>query len=122
MIQENDLRIGNYAFTYKPEMFGIIKAISATRDGTVYLEVGFIKYPNLPCNQLEPIPLTPEILEKCGFEKLNSGNRRFNKIVLMCESVSNYLLKDIPLTPIRYLHQLQNLYFALTGEELEVKL
>ena len=121
-MEAKDLRIGNYAFTYKPEMFGIIKAISARRDGTVYLEVGSISYPNLPITQLMPILLTPEILDKCGFEKLNSGNRRFNKIVLMCESVSNYLLKDIPLTPIKYLHQLQNLYFALSGKELEVKL
>ena len=79
----------------------------------------------------KPIPLTPEILVKCGFKKLN------NAWVPIDYSATDYLKwsftiwdnKDgtyrynsaefIP--ELKYLHQLQNLYYALTGEELIYK-
>lgn len=77
----------------------------------------------------ESIPLTGEILEKCGFEKVKNG------LGLRCvnqgnESTINSLFNGYPITlevygsrtplwNIKYLHQLQNLYFALTGKELE---
>jgi|ERR1051325_3201089 hypothetical protein len=84
---------------------------------------------------IEGIPLTPEILEKCGF---NYGNNKSG--VLRLEIA--YLNEDYPCTlqvsgsgiqicrsgvgsicpSIFYLHQLQNLYFALTGKELEINL
>lgn len=72
----------------------------------------------------EPIPLTPEILEKCGFIK-----------VLMHDGFYDYVKNGINIsmpyfeyhfndgdsnTTLATLHQLQNLYFALTGEELTV--
>lgn len=79
----------------------------------------------------EPIALTPELLEKCGFEKLEFGNG-----FMFGRSLGGgriFLLKYNPLrtdcfyehyygTKVQYLHQLQNLYFALTGEELEINL
>lgn len=92
------------------------------------------------CKRLYPIPLTHEILEGCGFEKID-------KIVLNRETNSTYYnyfwkgefmlgenngefifgrflnsSKEQYLNNIKYLHQLQNIYFALTGEELTVKL
>jgi hypothetical protein len=77
----------------------------------------------------EPIPLTPEILEKCGFVIIEQGrlcvwfedfelcqlNSDKNKLGLYwCEHYTG--------VSIEYLHQLQNIYFALTGEELNIKL
>jgi len=92
-----------------------------------------------------PIPLTPEILEKCGFENKHKGNpdyfqryahktsglswwipnqtikgRKFPNSGLYIDCHDDYY--DIPLPHIEYLHQLQNLYFSLTGNELDVKL
>ena len=76
-----------------------------------------------------PIPLTEEWLLKFGFEKMGdkfslknkkAGVFRFVKIsgnIIVGElehgrnSISEF---------IKYVHQLQNLYFALTGEELNV--
>lgn len=76
----------------------------------------------------EPIELTPEILEKCGFVKpahsyigdifhLSEWDEYpLNWCVAMNKNNAVIILK------LKHLHQLQNLYFALTGEELEVKL
>lgn len=74
---------------------------------------------------LEPIPLTEEILLKCGFEE--DANLFHNNIALYKNGVggfnynANYFEHD-NLISVDYLHQLQNLYFALTGEELKIEL
>lgn len=83
------------------------------------------------------ILLTPEILQKCGFESDNIGWRlkisefmflwwgELEHIVRLCSSDNIYSypihLKD-PVCHFQFLHQLQNLYFALTGTELQIKL
>jgi len=75
----------------------------------------------------KPIPLTPEILEKAGFEKgieltgswtyyLNETEIRFNGEAILQVDCCDYG------KPIKYIHQLQNLYFSLTGEELAIEL
>lgn len=82
---------------------------------------------------LAPIPLTPEILERCGwvwnqecdsFEKYPNGDARMNlqyRSVNSSFTMFNYVLKALIADKIYYLHQLQNLVFALTGKELEIK-
>jgi hypothetical protein len=81
----------------------------------------------------KPIPLTPEILDKAGFRKINyyEGNAFGLEISdsheLVCNERMFWLACDDsfynePLDHIKYLHQLQNLYFALTGEELNIQL
>lgn len=81
--------------------------------------------------QAKPIPLTEEWLLKFGFNKegntiykeLNgfefgtiNTNRSKPRFYLQTQgSTSNITL------PIKFIHQLQNLYFALTGEELSIK-
>ena len=75
-----------------------------------------------------PIPLTEEWLLKFGFEEKSKsknfylGNFRFHisKPVnydgfIFCDGY------DVITDRIKYVHQLQNLYFALTGEELVLK-
>ena len=77
------------------------------------------------CYNLQPIPITEELLLKLGFQvfpwgwvklskndfgfRLNLGNTIFHY-----EISGNYPVK------IKYLHQLQNLYFDLTREELNL--
>lgn len=75
---------------------------------------------------INPIQLTEEILWKCGFNKSNGHGYRSTKIagVIMisnCGCFFNYFYYDIQIK-IEYVHQFQNLYFALTGEELEINL
>lgn len=85
-------------------------------------------------DHVEPIQLTEDVLFKCGFEyKTNlweSKVYRLNEWFISFESgICVFGFKKTTKSPytmlkndIKYLHQLQNLYFALTGEELEIKL
>lgn len=78
---------------------------------------------------IAPIPLTEEWLLKFGFENdydgcptLNHKASRFqysinSKELLYQQTPHN----DWSGFPCQYVHQLQNLYFALTGEELTIK-
>ncbi len=121
MIKANELRIGNCVFalfnscTIK-EVFenGIsIEFKSGKRDIEVF-------------DHIKPIPLTPEILESCGF-KCNKDFGIYSIPNLSLDTDFYYVHIDYEGTHdriihITYLHQLQNLYFALIGKELEVNL
>jgi hypothetical protein len=71
------------------------------------------------------IPLTPEILEKAGFQLFPWGWIKKSKtdfgVRLQVHSFAYEVSGNNPVK-LTYLHQLQNLYFALTGEELNVNL
>ena len=79
-----------------------------------------------------PIPLTKEWLVKFGFDF--SIDTWYLKGVAIwetecCDAKGNeeigffYELRDVGMMDmnIKYVHQLQNLYFALTGQELKIK-
>jgi len=82
-----------------------------------------------------PIPLTEEWLIKFGFEKDDTGvdmfdqdyhewyQKEFPIIGVLCQSSDKEYLFDENTDKLRikYVHQLQNLYFALTSEELIYK-
>lgn len=80
-----------------------------------YYEFGFNE------NIFRPIPLTEEWLERMGFENysIDCDSEGFNHIDVSFhnKSVTVYL-NDYEITFIQHVHQLQNLYFALTGKEL----
>lgn len=80
----------------------------------------------------KPIPLTEEILLKCGFEKKQHkidifemgririwiGSRgQFIAYLIEEDSTNAHFINSY-----QYLHQLQNLIHALTGKELEINL
>jgi hypothetical protein len=82
----------------------------------------------------EPIPLTEEWLLKFGFEfykkqvSLNVGGELFNyavknEIIIWTDLKTGWTLDGRTNRKTHWLnsvHQLQNLYFALTGEELTI--
>jgi hypothetical protein len=72
----------------------------------------------------QPIPLTPEILEKCGFQRATIGGyyKDFEDITVRLFQEEGFYSLEYIGTKIQYLHQLQNLYFALTSEELKVNI
>lgn len=75
------------------------------------------------------IPLTEEWLERLGFEFLHNGKpRRWchseTRWFDLSQFGSGYEMAylNMPSTmPVQFVHQLQNLFFALTGEELTIK-
>jgi hypothetical protein len=78
---------------------------------------------------IRPIPLTEEWLLKFGFKKCENGWKTLSicndwtylsweRLVGIELSVNKH---SCMLPNIKYVHQLQNLFFALTGEELIIK-
>jgi hypothetical protein len=77
-------------------------------------------------HQLEPIPLTAEWLLKFGITEsgYNSEDKAMyslddREVFIVQNTVTKRYYLDEYELEIKHVHQLQNLYFALTGEELE---
>ena len=73
----------------------------------------------LDCDPLDdfykPIPLTEEWLIKFGFKKAYETCYQYKDFILN----DKFIMMDIDITiQLKHVNQLQNLYFALTGEEL----
>jgi hypothetical protein len=76
---------------------------------------------------LQPIPLSEEWLLKFGFEKKYWGNDKnqypFMEKGLVIIDLLDYTIETASglVIEMKYVHQLQNFYFALTGKELTLK-
>ena len=81
----------------------------------------FVDYPLM--RRITPIQLSPDLMEGLGFEW--DGETWFHKAeawIMVDPSDNMVRLWDGWLNrEIKYVHELQNLFFALTGEELELK-
>lgn len=82
-------------------------------------------YISLKDERLKPIELTEEILLKCGF--VRDGNTDYytcRKVgfTINLSGVIGYRTCIWTNEHIKHLHQLQNLYYALTNEELKINL
>lgn len=116
MLKANELRIGNAVLNPSNNQICFISSMDISDIENRYKE-------------RNPIPLTPEVLEKFGFNQWSEGNwktRHELNINGWSEKFNYYQPYSILSTfcgsvLIKYLHQLQNLYFALTGTELEYK-
>jgi hypothetical protein len=79
-------------------------------------------------NDLRPIPLTKDILLKCGFFvsdlliAKNGISLKHNRNGDYSLPLNNSRGEVCRVIVIEYLHQLQNLYFTLIGEELNINL
>jgi hypothetical protein len=113
MVQKNELRIGNYV-----DFNGELAKISQLWDKETIFKCGDSDlYENL-----NAIPLTEELLLKCGFEK--SGMAYVNSMFVIDKWSDGrfwYGHRGGSME-LKHLHQLQNLYFALINKEVEIKL
>ena len=123
-MKANELRIENYVLD---DHNGIcqVKIIDVINDS-----YGLVKYKSTIClrynlTQINPIPLTKEWLLKAGFVfgMLTDEGLFYSKngiTILITHDGKKFFLygKD---KIIKYVHQLQNLYFDKTDEELEIK-
>lgn len=117
-----ELRIGNYFSKVVDDIhYGDYVVTKIDKDNLVneHGEAIYIGY-------CEPIPLTEEWLLKFGFRPLDNKNWHLGKIKVWSGATRIYFQfntpDDIDDVEIEYVHQLQNLYFALTGEELNIEL
>ena len=125
-MKAQELRIGNFI-----NIAGFTQTVLATAEG------GWIETESYNCyigeihNTPNPIPLTEEWLFKFGFNvenlySIDVGRKCIKAAKAQDEDILILYRADIGLDfysieIVEYVHQLQNLYFALTGEELKTK-
>ena len=138
MFKENDmktteLRIGNIVNAYK---VGVCRVDGIESD--ILISTANDEY--IPINDVEGIPLNEQWLFNFGFKEVIVGSfikesEGATLIVYIIDGVgecifkhySSYSENDIDavnvvcLLPVSHVHQLQNLYFTLTQEELILK-
>ena len=68
----------------------------------------------------KPIPLTEEWLLKFGYDLITENH--YAVLGHLIWKVENRFYCDKNGMQLKYVHQLQNLYFALTNKELEIKM
>lgn len=114
-MKATELRIGNLLMFKETPIGGGVYPVMAIKDDLIVGSNGVAAY----LNEIEPIPITDEWLERFGFN--NSYSKEWWKGEILYNA--GFVSKEVPAhgTYVQYVHQLQNLYFAFTGEELELK-
>ena len=132
MLKNNELRIGNlvsqnssYGYVYsiesplprKEKRFSDKVVITLFDNGII----------SIPIDEITPIQLTEEWLLKFRFDKDDFCSLyiryTLNNITIIHDTKNNTFLVDgikYKLVYLKYVHQLQNLYFCLCGKELEL--
>ena len=116
-MKPNDIRVGNLILLHnKPQTVTPVDILCANSKA------------------MQGIPLTEELLTKIGTitavdSTTYAGDKGeySTKLIVDLEEFNvfedlNAFCNKLNWQPIKYLHQLQNLYFALTGEELVINL
>ena len=113
----NELRIGNY-----------VKSNDVNMAPYFIVTASFLKQNEKEMSWfIDPIPLSQKWLEKFGFEldiEDDGYQKRKYKVSVSdegCLFFINIGYYPEEIAEFKYVHQLQNLYFALTGEELTYK-
>lgn len=143
LIELSELKIGNYLL-YKGEIVHVT-SLSLDIDDEYEDQIGFCKLGSISnefaawnrslYNDLERIPLTPDFLDRFGFRRLADDS--YHKPAMLtwrvlyddneksasyCTCIYPELSHRVHLNiRIEYVHQLQNIYFTMTGEELKLK-
>lgn len=145
MIQAKELSFGNKVFNQNGEIITVQQLLHSTvvydSQMKISKETANIRGSNVisytseviedikeaEYQELQPIVLTPQILQKCGFRNFirEEWILSFGTEHLDFEFTDEGLRLRHPTPtriPINFLHQLQNFIFALTAEELEVNM
>ncbi len=114
-MKPNELRIGNWVHNKYDELEEEVESVSD------YLEeihtFTLAGYPEC----FEPIPLTEEWLNKFGFDFRLKGYEKYQAGTNMSFYINEFFVFNPnrkTYVKIKHVHQLQNLYHALMGEEL----
>ena len=139
MIDSNEVRIGNLV-NYNDGEYGFDDYVVIIEPHEIHTYRTIAE--RIKNAEFHPIPITPEWLERLGFEKNQYKYEKINltetiytidvpndyggriigsdyngEFKIRLEGCDEGKVGDF----IKYIHQLQNLYHALTGQELTVK-
>lgn len=130
-----ELRIGNFVtWSDDNDILSVLTITGITSPDTVWINWewndGTKDSTDSGIDDINPIPITPEWLERLGFENLNGrytvGTHKHpydpDKISWDGKVVRYEVMRySSVIYSVKYVHQIQNLFYALTGEELTTK-
>jgi len=128
-MKANELRIGNYVNIMNDTVDDeYVKVIVTIRRNFAEIECNEDQ-DSFEYHEIQPIPITEEWLVKFGFNKCNYKTvyHAPNSTIFLLNgrAVKHYKRQDVEYfrmvredVNIKYIHELQNLVFALTGVEL----
>lgn len=135
-MKANELRIGNWV-EFENEQMQLHEFNHNLQLLSFKTSLGGIYGPGIPHEEMKPIPLAEEWLKKFGFIEMFTKKGMYlkplgNEITIddrdfLFNIENKYVYQDNEITvdplgtPVQYVHQLQNLYFTLTGQELTIK-
>lgn len=141
MIKAPEVRIGNYVL-WNPRLVNAKSTLPSERVEVASVSADKIGYfsptvehraepfeddilqtetPHKPLEEFEPLPLTAEILQNLPVKLFS-----FTENIIVSLEPDGIYIEGAEgrksLQRIQHVHQLQNLYFDLTGEELDIRL
>lgn len=124
-LKTTDLRIGNFVITPR----GVEKIVEIHRNHLMFEPLRESPYVTYSIDLVKPIPLTEEWLVKFGIkdlwikgswkiveDKMNGEHYGWGMLVR-----NSSRTKEIEFAYFKYVHELQNLFYAVVGEELTIK-
>ena len=114
-MKASELRIGNL----------VIKSLKSGIGRKIEAKIGYVDiariFEGTGSFNYEPTPITEEWLVRFGFEDSdNTGDFINDGLHLIITNDGKFISPEIYKSPeLEHFHQLQNLYFALTGDELK---
>lgn len=131
-VKPNELRLGNYINIIVGDQRNFTTLVVSSIGSNIFAQTPNGKNISGLYNDFAGIPLNEEWLLKFGwiwneecasYEKYPNGDARMNLYFSKVNgsyTMANDVIKALIASRIFYVHQLQNLYFALTGEELTI--
>jgi hypothetical protein len=131
MINPKELRIGNLLNWEAEHLNAGISIVILIEENyfVIRSEYAWVRSDDKD-QHIERIPLTPEWLDRCGFKRPEQREYfELNGIYICLDDNECRLCEEDAYEgniiyigkPFRYVHQLQNIYFDLTQEELIIK-
>lgn len=122
VLKASDLRIGNLVYSKETNQ---LQKITGLTDENPFIDAITFDYTNY--DEIEAIPLTEEILFDFGYGKKHDIYYKGNSLLRFIGKEVFYSRGEIDdaefqeyITSVKYVHELQNLHFALTQRELTV--
>jgi len=141
MINTDELKRNNWI---EEQILGYVQVYGVTKDYVKIISKGmkangelYDDILEMPAREFVPIPLTPDIVTKCNFHKDKAGDWEhqidptlYLKLIFSMDGYAypHYIessgdeYKVMGIARINSLHQLQNLLYCLTGQELNYNL
>jgi hypothetical protein len=124
----NELRIGNFITANGMNVYWPIEGIEIISSNISTQSLIYSHNSWRDLSSFEPIPLTEEWLLNFGFVHDNNLDLYYLKgvqFISLCQNITKEYWCDYESyyglnIEIKYVHQLQNLYFDLTGQELTI--